>query len=171
VRLQAQSASLCATIDRWAMLMTAKIEGRPLDDMSMRFALASEHILPRWKRQPKSFHTLTNGEVVQFGQSTHTLRTQYLRTQYTANDVDYLTRVVMASRAIMADEADRILRTLKPDTSRPKRRPAEADPDIPSSEYKQRVPRFLSAEDLIRSQFSGRALQRELRRIYGHRKF
>jgi hypothetical protein len=134
---------------------------------TMREALASESkALPRWKRRPDSFVTLETGEVIHFGPGrTHTMRT-YVRPNYTQADVAYLEQVVVASRVIVAEEADRILRTMKPDTSRSKRRPAEAeaDPDM-RMEYRQREPRSLTPEDLIRSQFSGRALAKELRRI------
>jgi hypothetical protein len=169
-RLQAASASLCATVERWQIVMTAKIEGKPLDTMSMRFALASETILPRWKRQPHSFHALASGEVVQFGGKTehdaHSMRTLYMRPNYTLADISYLEQCVSASYVITAEHADVILRQQKPNTSHSKRRPAEADrdPDM-RAEYRARPLRRMTAEDLARAQFTGKALERELRRI------
>jgi hypothetical protein len=171
-RLRAQSASLIATIERWEYAITAKLERRPLDTLAMRFALASETILPRWKRQPHSFHTLASGEVVQFGgkaehdvHTVRTVRTLYMRPNYNQADVAYLEHVVASSYVITAEHADVILRQRKPNTSRSKRRPIEAEPDVPSLEWKSRPERYMSAEDLAREQFTGRALERELRRI------
>ena len=169
-RLQAASASLCATVERWEIVMTAQLERRPLDTLAMRFALESESILPRWKRQPHSFHTLSSGEVVQFGgkpeDDAHSMRTVYMRPNYTQADVSYLEQVVASSYVIRAEDADVILRQRKPNTSRSKRRPCEADPDIPSLEYRERAPRYRTPEDLImESGLTGRALERELARI------
>jgi hypothetical protein len=171
-RLQAQSASLIATIERWEFVMTAKLERRPLDTLAMRFALASESILPRWKRKPHSFHQLASGEVVQFGgeaeHDAHTVRTLYLRPNYNADDIAYLEQVVASSYPITAEHADIILRQQKPNTSHSKRRPAEADPDPDMRmDYRSRPERCMTAEDLAREQFTGRALERELRRIKG----
>jgi hypothetical protein len=130
-RLQARSASLCATVERWQTVMTAKIAGTPLDLMSMRFALESESILPRWKRQPHSFHQLASGEVVQFGgkpeDDAHSMRTTFLRRDFNAHDVAYLERVVASSYVITAESAHTILRQQKPNTSHSKRRACEAD--------------------------------------------
>jgi hypothetical protein len=168
-RVQVAAASLCATIQRWADLRVAKLERRvPSGAMSMRQALESESILPRWKKRPHSFHTLASGEVVVFGgdQTAHTMRVDEVKTTYTQCDVDYLKQVVVASRVIVAEEADRILRTMKPDTSRSKRRPAEADPDPDMRmDYRSRPERCMTAEDLAREQFTGRSLARELARI------
>jgi hypothetical protein len=169
-RLRAKSASLSATIERWEIVMTAKIAGTPLDDMAMRFALESESILPRWKRKPHSFHQLANGEVVVFGgkpeYDAHSMRTLYVRPNYTQRDVDYLERVVASSYVITAEHADVILRQQKPNTAHSKRKPMEADPDPDMGmEYRARPERHLTAEEIAREQFTGRALERELARI------
>jgi hypothetical protein len=156
-RLEAGRASLRATVERW----------QPSWENPMRAGLGSEHyILKKWKRRPRSFHTLPDGEV-QYGPGrTHTVRTQYLRRDYNSHDVAYLESCASAQRSITADEANRILRTMKPDTSRSKRPPAEADPDPDiRAEYRARPERHLTAEDLARAQFTGRALERELRRM------
>jgi hypothetical protein len=167
-RLQAASASLAATLERWEYAITAKLERRPLDTLAMRFALGSETILPRWKRQPNSFHTLSSGEVVVFGgkSDTHTVRTLYMRPNYTLADISYLEQCVSASYVITAEHADVILRQRKPNTSHSKRRPSEADadPDM-RAEYRARPLRRMTAEDLARAQFTGKALERELHRI------
>ena len=46
-----------------------------------------------------------------------------------------------------------------------KRKPLEAAPDVIDPSWRQRPERRMSAEDLIRSQFSGKSLERELRRL------
>jgi hypothetical protein len=169
-QLQAQATSLCATIDNWVMVTTAKLDGRTLDDIGMRCALASESILPRWKRKPNAFHLLATGEVVQFG-SAHSMRgdevkTTYIRSDFTMADVDYLQRVVMASRVIMADEANTILRRIKPNNAYSKRAPAVADADPCMPEWRNRPERHLSPRDLVmESGLKGRALAKELARI------
>src|SRR5438477_2177186 len=53
---------------------------------------AESSILPRWKRRPKSFETLPDGQVIVNGP--HTLRTTYLRRDYNANDVALLQQIV-----------------------------------------------------------------------------
>ena|SRR5437764_14121236 len=55
---------------------------------------AESSIVPRWKRRPKSFETLPDGQVIVHG--THTVRTTYLRSNYNANDVAMLERIVQA---------------------------------------------------------------------------
>jgi hypothetical protein len=117
-RLQAQSASLRATMERWADVMVAKLERRipSSDPMSMREALGSEsRMLPRWKRQPHSFDALPNGETIVIGpRRAHTVR---MRRDYNLADCQYLQSVALASYAIAAEEADAILRRSKPNTS------------------------------------------------------
>ena len=124
----------------------------------MRAGLGAEpYILPRWKRQPIGYKPESDA---------HSTRTQFLRRDYNAADVGYLQCCVTAQQAVSADEANRILRTMKPDTSRSKRAPAEADPDPDlRAEFRARPERRMTAEDLAREQFTGRALSRELARI------
>ena len=53
---------------------------------------AESSIVPRWKRRPKSFETLPDGQVIVHG--THTVRTTYLRRDYDANDIALLQQIV-----------------------------------------------------------------------------
>ena len=125
-------------------------------------------ILPSWKRKPHSFHTLPTGEVIVLGpgRKVHSMRTQYIR--YTAGIVGYLQQIVKAQRVIRAEEAETILRTVKPNTAYSKRDPVQAEPDIVNPEWwKDRPARLLSAEQLAIEQLanSPKQLERELRRI------
>jgi hypothetical protein len=64
-----------------------------LQAFRLRSCLRAESaILPRWKRRPKSFETLTDGQPIVNG--THTLRTTYLRSNYNGNDVALLQQIV-----------------------------------------------------------------------------
>lgn len=123
-------------------------------------------VLPKWKRRPKGFQTLPSGELVVVGKA-HSVRTRYMRSQFNAGDVAYLGRVVRASQATTAEQATTILRRMKPDTSRAKRLPGEAEPDMMDTTWRSRPGRSLSAEDLIREQFTHnpKQLARELARL------
>jgi hypothetical protein len=89
-------------------------------------------------------------------------RTTYLRRNYDASDVAYLRLLAVAPdpMSALAEYRSTHTRALVG-----KRRPIEADPDPVCHAWRDRPERKLSAEDLIRSQFSGRALRRELRRL------
>lgn len=64
-----------------------------LQAFRLRSCLRAESaILPRWKRRPKSFETLPDGQVIVNG--AHTVRTTYLRSNYNANDVALLQQIV-----------------------------------------------------------------------------
>jgi hypothetical protein len=134
---------------------------------SMREALASEPaVLPKHKR--RGIWILENGEILEFPDA-HTMRevrTQFLRPNYTQADVAYLEHVVASSYPITAERADIIMRQQKPNTAHSKRRPIEAELDVPSLEWQSRPERHnVTPEQLAREQFTGRALQRKLARI------
>jgi hypothetical protein len=149
-----------------ARILAAKAK---LDEFRLGGWLRSEPgMLPAWKRRPRSFHTLPTGEVIVYGPGrTHTVRevqakTMYLRRDYTRADVGYLERVLAAPDTITALNA---YRANNGRLLRAKRNPIEAEPDPCCPEWCDRPQRTLTAEQMIREQFTGRALQRELRRI------
>jgi hypothetical protein len=127
---------------------------------SMREALASEPaVLPKHKR--RGIWTLENGEILEFPDA-HTVRTTYLRSNYNANDVAFLRRIIEAPDPINALNA---YRSSHGRVLRAKRAPVEAEPDVIDSTWRERPERQMTEEDLIRAQFSGRALARELKRL------
>jgi hypothetical protein len=160
-RVQAAAASLCYVIDRW----------QPSSATSqMRYGLAMEPVLlPKHKRRGQWY--LENGEIIDYGKTAHTVRAQepktsYFRRSYTLADVSYLERCVTAQRSITADEADRILRTMKPDRSYGKRRPASAGADPYLPQWRERPEQHLSPREMVmQSGLKGRSLARELARI------
>jgi hypothetical protein len=140
---------------------TAKLEEQRL----AAWLRIEPRMLPKWKRQPHGFKTLRDEVTVQG--NAHSVRTMYMRPNYTQRDAEYLQRCVNAQHSITANEANTILRSMKPDRSYGKRRPAEANPDPDMrAQYRARPERRLSPYELImESGLKGRALQRELARI------
>jgi hypothetical protein len=133
--------------------------GQPKPSMRDAMAVEAEQ-LPKWRRKRKRV-TLADGSVADFTQlysHTHSVQTY----GYGRAEVDLLRWLVTRPDAMTA------LRRYEQTHQRAlqgKRKALEADPDVVDTSWRQRTPRYLSAEDLIRSQFSGRALARELRRI------
>jgi hypothetical protein len=112
----------------------------------MREALASEPSVLRWTPKPRTVCT----------------HTTYLQRNYDANDVAYLGLIVAApdSMTALAQYQSGRQRVLKG-----KRKPVEAEPDPHCPQWRDRPERHLTARQMAEEQFSGRSLQRELRRI------
>lgn len=103
-------------------------------------------LLPKWRQKP----TRT--------QAKQTLR---MRPNFGEPEVRLLLQILDAPSPLTAVTTyrDAHQRVLKPKEA------IQVDPDIPSTEYQSRPERHLTAEDLIRAQFSGKALFKELRRL------
>jgi hypothetical protein len=87
-------------------------------------------------------------------------KTTYLRANYTLADVDLLQQIVEAPEPAAAL---RLWEANHPSTFKPKR--IDVEPDPVDTTWRSRPERHLNAEELIRQQFSGRALARELKRL------
>jgi len=82
-----------------------------LDEFRLGAWLRAEpSLLPRWKRMPRSFTTLPDGQVVVNGQ-THSMRTRYLRRDWNENDVALLRQVVDAQPRTFASEQTMALKS------------------------------------------------------------
>lgn len=133
--------------------------------LSMRDALASEPaVLPAHKRRG-TWRLESSGEIVEFPKDKYG-KTRFLRSNYTARDAAYLEAAREATaKRFTAEDAIATLRKLRPDIGRAKRKPIEADPDPCCPGWRDRPERHLTPEQMIREQFTGRALERELRRV------
>jgi hypothetical protein len=117
-----------------------------VERLNMRTAMASEPLtVPRWRVRA---HTVQ--------------KTTFMRRQMGEPEVRYLRTLLAAPDAVSALKA---YQSTHGRVLRPKRASIEAKPDVIDTSWRQRTPRYLSAEDLMRSQLQGRALTKELRRL------
>jgi hypothetical protein len=138
-RMAAIASGLRAATER---LNTARAKLQP----TMREAMASEPgLLPPWRAK-----------------RTHVVRTVYMRRQMGKSEVDFLQHLMRLPDPLTA------LATYRAGHHRVltgKRKPVEAAPDVSCSEWRQRPERHLTARQMAEAQFTGKSLERELRRI------
>jgi hypothetical protein len=178
-------AALCASIDKCTESIrasTRRLQERnerlqlvqPSSAISeMRRGMAVEPlVLPKHKRRGTFF--FENGEILEFPKSqTHTVRepkTTFFRSQYNRADLNMLSLVRDAQLLRFSfEDSERWLISRRNGRTLPRKR-IDADPDPVCTEWKERPARLLTAEQMIREQFTGRALQRELARLQSERK-
>jgi hypothetical protein len=103
-------------------------------------------LMPKWSQKPAR---------------TQAKRTLRMRRNHGEPEVRFLLRILDSPDPLTAVTTYRAAhqRVLKP------KKALQADSDIPSIDYQSRPLRYLTAEDLVRQQFSGKALVKELRRL------